>query len=98
MKDLLAGYLLCIWDAEAVRRQTSQWKRNLLLFMSGVCLEIAAMPYLAAWLRYEAAWPSWILTLVFLPFGVIGLYANKFGNDRFVEFLLVMPKLGRKIS
>jgi hypothetical protein len=93
MKDLLEGYLLCIWDSEAVRRQTSQWKRNLLLFMSGVCLEIAATPYLAAWLGYEAAWPTWLLPLVFLPLGFVGLYASKFGNERLVEALLVMPKL-----
>jgi hypothetical protein len=95
MKDLLAGYLLCIWDSDAVRRQTSQWKRNLLLFMSGVCLEIAATPYLASWLGYEAVWFSWLLPLVFLPLGLVGLYATKFGNDRFVEALLVMPKLGK---
>jgi len=93
MKDLLAGYLLCIWDSDAARRQTSRWKRNLLFFMSGVCLEIAATPYLAASLGYEAAWPAWLLTLVFLPFGLTGLYASKFGNERLVESLLIMPKL-----
>jgi hypothetical protein len=93
MKDLLEGYLLCIWDAEAVRQQTSKWKRNLLLFMSGVCVEIAAIPYLAAWLGYEASWPAWLLTLVFLPLGIVGLYASKFGNERFVESLLIMPKI-----
>jgi hypothetical protein len=96
MKDLLKGYLLCLWDADAARQQTSQWKRKLLIFMSGVCLEIAALPYLAGWIGYEAAWPAWILTLVFLPFGLVGFYASKFGNDRFVESLLVMPSLGPK--
>lgn len=96
--SVLEGYLLCLWDSEAVRRQTSLWKRNLLLFMSGVCLEIAVVPYLSAWMGYHTVWPSWLLTLVFLPFGFLGLYATKFGNDRLVESLLVMPKLGRKIS
>jgi hypothetical protein len=51
---------------------------------------------LAGWIGYEAAWPAWILTLVFLPFGLVGFYASKFGNDRFVEYLLVMPSLGPK--
>jgi hypothetical protein len=94
--SLLQGYLLCIWDSEAIRLQTGQWKRNLLVFMSGVCLEISALPYLAGWMGYEATGPAWILTLVFLPLGLVGLYASKFGNDRFVEWLLVMPQLERK--
>ena len=93
--SLLKGYFLCIWDAQAVLRQTSRWKRNLLLFMSGVCLEISVVPYLSAWMGYPAAWPAWLLTLIFLPFGLVGLYASKFGTDRFVESLLIMPKLRR---
>jgi hypothetical protein len=36
--------------------------------------------------------PTWILTLVFLPLGLLGFYARKFGNDRLVESLLVLPK------
>jgi hypothetical protein len=51
---------------------------------------------LAGWMGYEATGPAWILTLVFLPLGLVGLYASKFGNDRFVEWLLVMPQLERK--
>jgi hypothetical protein len=97
MKDLepsvLEGFLLCIWDSDAIRLQTSAWKRNLLVFLSGVCLEISALPYLADWMGYESVGPAWLLTLVFLPLGLVGLYASKFGNDRFVEWLLIMPKL-----
>ena len=94
MKDLepsvLRGFLWCLWNAEAVRLQTSQWKRNLLVFLSGVCLEISAIPYLAGWIGYESTGPAWLVTLVFLPLGLVGLYASKFGKDRFVEWLLVM--------
>ncbi len=93
MKELLRGFFLCLWDSEAVRVQTSPWKRRLLVFVSGLSLEIAALPYLAAWMGYESAWPSWLLTWIFLPLGLLGIYASKFGNDRLVEFLLVLPKL-----
>jgi hypothetical protein len=95
--SLLAGFLLCLWDSEAVYRQTSRWKRSLLVFSSGVCLELAALPYAANWIGYETNWPVWLLPLIFLPLGVTGLYASKFGNERLVERLLVVPKLDLKL-
>jgi hypothetical protein len=100
MKDiepsLLQGFVLCLWDADAVRLQTSRWKRSLLVFLSGLSLEVAAIPYVSRWLGFESAGPAWILTLFFLPLGLLGIYASKFGNDRLVECLLVMPKRKRK--
>jgi len=45
--SLVEGFFLCLWDSEAIRLQRSQWKRNLLVFLSGVCVEISALPYLA---------------------------------------------------
>jgi hypothetical protein len=94
--SLLEGFLLCLWDSEAIRSQTSRWKRSLLVFSSGVCLELAILPCAASWLGYEAAWPAWLLPLIFLPLGIVGLYASKFGDDRMVERLLVLPKLDLK--
>jgi hypothetical protein len=91
---LIRGFLLCLWDSEAVRLQTSQWKRSLLVFSSGVCLEIAALPFLAGWFGYET---SWLLTWLFAPLGLVGLYASKYGHDRLVEWLLVMPKLDLRL-
>lgn len=95
--SLIAGFFLCLWDSEAIRRQTSRWKRSLLVFSSGVCLELAALPYVANWLGYEASWPAWLLPLIFLPLGVVGLYASRFGDDRLVERLLVVSKLDLKL-
>lgn len=96
VKDLMLieGYLLCLWNSEAVRAQSSQWKRRLLFFMSGVCLEIAALPFLSACLGYESSSTMWLLTLAFLPLGILGFYASRLGSDRFVEFLLLAPRLG----
>ena len=95
MKDLepslLQGFLLCVWDPETVRGQTSRWKRNLLVFLSGLCLEIFAVPYLSAWMGYESSGLTWLVTSFFLPLGLVGLYASKFGTDRFVESLLLSP-------
>ncbi|MBI4522439.1 MAG: hypothetical protein HY695_01360 [Deltaproteobacteria bacterium] len=68
----------------------------MLVFLSGLCLEIAAMPYLLAWFGRELAGPVWVLSVVFSTLGLVGLYASKFGNDRLVESLLVVPKLGGK--
>lgn len=93
---LLRGILLCLWDSEAVRLQTSRWKRSILIFTSGICLEIAALPYVANWLGYQAAWPTWLLTFFFFPLGLLGIYASKFGDDRLVEWLLVVPRLDLK--
>ena len=84
---------MCLRDSDAVRSQTSRWKRSLLVFSSGVCLEIAALPYLTWMLGFEISWYGWLLTSLFVPLGLLGLYASKFGNDRFVEWLLVVPKL-----
>jgi hypothetical protein len=95
--SLLKGFILCIWDSESVRLQTSRWKRNLLVFLSGVCLEVSAMPYVAGWMGFETMGPAWLLTAVFFPLGLIGFYASKFGNDRFVERLLIVSGLDREI-
>ena len=92
--SLIQGFLLCLRDSEAVRLQSSRWKRNLLIFSSGVCLEIAILPLLAG---YSNSWQSWVLPALFVPLGLLGLYASKFGNDRFVERLLVIPKLDLRI-
>jgi hypothetical protein len=94
---LLEGFLLCLRDSEAILIQTSEWKRNLLFFSSGVCLEISALPLLANWLGYELPWLFWTITSFFFPLGLLGIYASKFGNDRLVERLLVVPKLDLKI-
>ena len=91
---LIEGFLLCLRDSEAVRLQPSQWKRNLLVFSSGVCLEIALLPFLVG---YQSAWQCWLLAALFMPLGLLGLYASKFGNDRFVERLLVITKLDLRI-
>ena len=90
---LIQGFLLCLRDSQAVRLQTSRWKRSLLVFSSGVCLEIAALPFLAGLIGYEIAWHGWLLPWLFFPLGLLGLYASKFGDDRLVERLLVIPKL-----
>jgi hypothetical protein len=94
---LIEGFLLCLRDSRAIRLQTSRWKRSLLVFSSGVCLEIAALPPLAALMSYEVTWQAWILTALFVPLGLLGLYASKFGDDRFVERLLIIPKLDLRI-
>lgn len=90
---LIEGFLLCLWDSDAVRLQTSQWKRSLLVFSSGICLEIAACPCLYGVFGYQTPWPFWILTALFAPLGLLGLYASKYGHDRLVERLLIIPKL-----
>ena len=90
---LIQGFLLCLRDSQAVRLQSSRWKRSLLVFSSGVCLEIAALPFLAGLIGYEISWHGWLLPWLFVPLGLLGLYASKFGNDRLVERLLVIPKL-----
>jgi hypothetical protein len=95
--SLLKGFVLCIWDSEAVRLQTSRWKRNLLVFLSGICLEVSVVPYLAGWMGFDAAGPVWLVTALFFPLGVVGFYASKFGNDRFVEWLLIMSGLDREV-
>lgn len=88
---------MCLRDSEAVRLQTSRWKRSLLVFSSGICLEIAALPYLAGWIGFESSWQASLLTWLFMPLGLLGIYASKFGDDRLVEWLLVVPKLDLKI-
>lgn len=94
---LLQGFFLCLRDSEAIRLQSSKWKRNLLIFSSGICFEIASLPYLTAWLGYEATWQASLLTGLFFPLGVVGAYASFFGGDRLVEWLLIVPKLDLKI-
>jgi hypothetical protein len=94
---LIQGFLLCLRDSRAVRLQTSRWKRSLLVFSSGVCLEIAALPFLVGLIGYETTWYGWLLTWLFLPLGLLGLYASKFGDDRLVESLLVIPKLDLRL-
>ena len=95
--SLLRGFLLCLRDSESVRLQTSRWKRSLLVFSSGICLEIALLPPLVAATGYEVSWTAWLLALLFAPLGLLGLYASKFGDDRLVESLLVIPKLDLRI-
>lgn len=90
---LIEGFLMCLWDAETVRAQSARWKRSLLLFSSGVGLEIALLGPFGAWMGYEMVWYSWLLTGFFAPLGLLGLYASKFGNERLVEWLLILPKL-----
>src|SRR4029453_4691326 len=90
---LIQGFLLCLRDSETVRQQTSRWKRSLLVFSSGVCLEIAALPFLSGLIGYETCWYAWLLTWLFSPLGLLGLYAGKFGGVRFVEELLFSPTL-----
>jgi hypothetical protein len=46
---------------------------------------------------YEMPWPAWFLASLFAPLGVLGLYASKFGDDRLVESLLIIPKLDLRI-
>ncbi|HEV8720238.1 MAG TPA: hypothetical protein VGW77_06315 [Candidatus Binatia bacterium] len=94
---LIQGFLLCLRDSETVLLQTSRWKRSLLVFSSGVCLEIAALPFWAGLIGYETSWYGWLLTWLFAPLGLLGLYASKFGDDRFVEKLLVIPKLDLRL-
>ena len=94
---LIEGFLLCLRDSQAVRLQTSRWKRSLLVFSSGVCLEIAALPAFAGLMGHEMSWQGWLLAGLFVPLGLLGLYASKFGDDRFVERLLVIPKLDLRI-
>src|SRR5882724_2634916 len=89
---LIQGFLLCLRDSEALRLQTSRWKRSLLIFSSGVCLEIAALPFAAGLMGYATSWYFWLLTWLFVPLGLLGLYASRFGGDRLVEWLLVIPK------
>jgi len=67
-----------------------------LIFSSGICLEVAAVPYLLGWIGFEATWQAWLLTWLFFPLGVIGAYASIFGGDRLVEWLLIVPKLDLK--
>lgn len=55
------------------------------------------MPYVAGWMGFETMGPAWLLTAVFFPLGLIGFYASKFGNDRFVERLLIVSGLDREI-
>lgn len=93
--SLIEGYFLCLWNSEAIRSQTAQWKRKLLFFMSGVCVDIAAVPFLSSLLGYNFPWAAWLLTAVFLPFGLVGFYASKFSSERFVEFLLLAPRFKR---
>ncbi len=94
---LIQGFLLCLRDSEALRLQTSRWKRSLLIFSSGVCLEIAALPFAAGLMGDATSWYFWLLTWLFVPLGLLGLYASRFDGDRLVEWLLVIPKLDLRL-
>jgi hypothetical protein len=94
---LLEGFVLCLWDSEFIHTQTSHWKRKLLVFSSGVCLEIAGLPFVGASLGYDFTWLFWLVSSLFLPMGLLGIYASKFGTDRLVEQLLVVPRFDLKI-
>jgi hypothetical protein len=91
---LIQGFFLCLRDSDAVRSQSSSWKRRLLVFSSGVCLELALLPLL---IGYETSWHGWVLAGLFAPLGLIGLLASRFGDDRLVERLLIIPKLDLRI-
>jgi len=93
--SLLQGFLWCVSDSEAIRAQTNQWKRKLLVFLSIICLAISGLPYLVDWIGYPSTGPGWLVTLLFSLLGFVGLFASRFGNDRFVESLLGVPKLDR---
>jgi hypothetical protein len=91
---LIEGFLLCLRDSDAVRLQSSRWKRRMLVFSSGVCLEIALLPLM---IGSESTWHVWALFALFVPLGLTGLLASRFGDDRLVERLLVVPKLDLRI-
>lgn len=91
---LIEGFLLCLRDSDAVRLQSSSWKRRMLVFSSGVCLEVALLPLL---MGSDSTWHLWVLAALFVPLGVTGLLASRFGDDRLVERLLVIPKLDLRI-
>lgn len=94
---LIEGFFLCLCDSASVRIQPDRWKRDLLVFSSGVCLEISATPFLGGLFGSHVPWPVWLVTLLFGPLGLFGLYASKFGNNRLVESLLVVPKLDLRL-
>ncbi len=93
---LIEGFLLCLWDADAVRAQSARWKRSLLLFSSGVALEIA----LLAPVGRLAELPNDLAGLAphrdFCAARAFGAYASKFGDDRLVDWLLILPKFDRR--
>ena len=70
---LMEGFFLCLRDSRAIRVQSSRWKRSLLLFSSGVCLEIAAVPLIAALLGRGLAVEISLLSALFAILGFIGL-------------------------
>lgn len=94
---LIEGFFLCLRDSDAIRVQTSRWKRSLLVFSSGVCLEIGVLPLLAYWTAPTFPWALCLLAGFFVPLGLLGLYASRFGNDRLVERLLSVQKFDLRI-
>lgn len=66
--SLIQGFLLCLRDSEAIRLQTSRWKRSLLVFSSGVCLEIALLPFVSGLFGYELSWYSCLSLSEFLAY------------------------------
>ena len=100
MKDpepsLLRGFRWCISDSEAIRVQSSRWKRKLLAFLSAICLAFSSLPYLVDWIGYPSTGPGWLFTLLTGTLGLIGFIVTTFGSDRFVESMLGVPKLDRE--
>lgn len=94
---LIEGFFLCLRDSGAIRAQTSRWKRSLLVFSSGVCLEIGVLPLLIYWTAPNFPWPLCFLAGFFVPLGLLGVYASRFGDDRLVERLLIIEKLDLRI-
>jgi len=41
---------------------------------------------------------GWLIPWLFVPLGVLGLYASKFGDDPFIEWLPVIPKLHLRLQ
>jgi len=55
------------------------------------------LPLLGGLFGYETSWHLWLITWLFAPLGLVGLYTSKYGNDRLVEWLLVIPNLDLRL-
>jgi len=70
---LIQGFFLCLRDSETLRQQTSPVEKKSLGVSSGVCLEIAALPFLSGLIGYETSWYGWLLTWLFSASRLLGL-------------------------
>ena len=78
---LIQGFLLCLWDSEAVRLQTSQWKEFSWCLAAAFAWRSPRSDFLGGLFGYETSWHLWLLTWLFAPLGLVGLYASKYGHD-----------------